>query len=81
MLLEFLAAAVANPGFDVEAASRAYLDTLQGAARANSDAYFEGGYWLILWGALVGVLSDWLLLRFRLSHAFRAFGERASRRR
>jgi STE24 endopeptidase len=81
MLLEFLAAAVANPGFDVEAASRAYLDTLQGAARANSDAYFEGGYWLILWGALVAALSDWLLLRFRLCHAFRAFGERASRRR
>ena len=35
MLLEFLAAGVANPGFDVEAASRAYLDTLQGAARAK----------------------------------------------
>ncbi len=81
MLLELLAAAVANPGFDVGAASRAYLDTLQGAARANSDAYFEGGYWLILWGALVAAASDWLLLRFRLSHAFRAFGERVSRRR
>ena len=32
------------PTFDVEAASRAYLDTLSGAARAKSDAYFEGGY-------------------------------------
>jgi STE24 endopeptidase len=35
-------------GFDVEQATRAYLDTLQGPARAKSDAYFEGGYWLIL---------------------------------
>ena len=48
-----LAAASAAHGFDVDAATRAYLDTLQGAARAKSDAYFEGGYWLPLWGALV----------------------------
>ena len=37
--------------FDVTEATRAYLNTLQGAARAKSNAYFEGGYWLILWGA------------------------------
>ncbi|WP_088311272.1 M48 family metallopeptidase [Novosphingobium sp. B 225] len=66
-------AALALPGlahaqsFDVEAATRAYLDTLQGAARAKSDAYFEGGYWLILWGALVSFLTDALMLRFRIS--------------
>ena len=80
MMLDFLAAA-ANPGFDVETATRAYLDTLQGAARANSDAYFEGGYWLILWGAVVAVLADWLLLRFRLAAGFRNAGERLSKRR
>lgn len=57
--------------FDVEAATRAYLNTLQGAARAKSDAYFEGGYWLTLWGALVSILADGLLLRFRLSAKFR----------
>ncbi len=66
--------------FDVETATRAYLDTLQGAARAKSDAYFEGGYWLILWGALVSVLSDGLLLRFRLSARFRDFAERTFKR-
>ncbi len=33
-----LAAASAAQGFDVDAATRAYLDTLQGAARAKSDA-------------------------------------------
>lgn len=78
---DLLAAAAANPGFDVDTATRAYLDTLQGAARARSDAYFEGGYWLPLWGTIIGVLVDWLLLRFRVTHAVRAFAERRSRRR
>ncbi len=79
--LDLLAAAVANPGFDVETATRAYLDTLQGAARAKSDAYFEGGYWLPLWGTVIGVIIDWLFLRFRVTHAVRAFAERKSERR
>ena len=57
----------ASGAFDVETATRAYLDTLNGAARAKSNAYFEGGYWLIAWGALVAIAADALLLRFRLS--------------
>lgn len=72
--------AVAGTGFDVEAATRAYLDTLQGPARAQSDAYFEGGYWLPLWGTLIGVLADGLLLKFRLSAKFREIGERVFKR-
>ena len=69
MTIELLAAA-ATGGFDVEAATRAYLDTLQGAARERSDAYFEGGYWLLLWGALVSVGSAWAMLRFGWSAAW-----------
>ena len=40
VLIEILAnaGAAAGTGFDVEAATRAYLDTLQGPARAKSDA-------------------------------------------
>jgi hypothetical protein len=34
--------------FDPEAATNAYLAEIPAAARARSDAYFEGGYWLIL---------------------------------
>ena len=80
--LPFLAhAAPASPNFDVNAATRAWLNTLQGPARAKSDAYFTGGYWIALWGTLVGVLVDWLALRFRLSAAFRNLGERLSKRR
>ncbi|NNC73257.1 MAG: M48 family peptidase, partial [Sphingomonadaceae bacterium] len=66
----------ATGGFDPEAATRAYLDTLQGEARDRSDAYFVGGYWLILWGTVVTVLSSWILLRFRWSSKFRALAER-----
>lgn len=79
MAIDVLAAA--SGAFDVEAATRAYLDTLQGPARAQSDAYFEGGYWLILWGTLVGILVDAFILRFRLSAKFRDIGERLSQRR
>jgi STE24 endopeptidase len=63
-------------GFDPEVASQAYLSTLKGAARAKSDAYFEGGYWLLLWGALVGIASDLALLRFGWSAKFRNGAER-----
>ncbi|MGX7925010.1 M48 family metallopeptidase [Tsuneonella sp. HG094] len=80
-VLDILAATVANPGFDVETATRAYLDTLQGPARAQSDAYFEGGYWLTLWSTLIAVLVDGLLLKFRVVAAFRDFGERRFKRR
>lgn len=73
-------AAAQAGGFDVETATRAWLDTLQGPARAKSDTYFEGGYWLIAWGTLVSVLIDGLLLRFGLSARFRNLGERLFKR-
>ena len=68
--------AATNPHFDVETATRAYLDLLQGPARAKSDAYFEGGYWLTLWSALISVAVYLLLLRTGLSARFRDWAER-----
>jgi STE24 endopeptidase len=79
MLIDLMAAAA--PPFDVDAATRAYLGTVQGAARAKSDAYFEGGYWLILWSAVVGIVSHWAMLRFGWSAAWRRWAERATKRR
>ena len=38
----------ATPKFDAGRATAAYLARVSGAARARSDAYFEGGYWLLL---------------------------------
>jgi STE24 endopeptidase len=37
-----------SDSFSAEAAANAYLAQIPAAARARSDAYFEGGYWLIL---------------------------------
>ena len=56
-------AAQAAPAFDPEAATQAYLATLDGAARARSDAYFEGGYWLILVNLAVSLVIAGLLLQ------------------
>jgi STE24 endopeptidase len=82
MTIDILAAAqAAAGGFDVEAATRAYLDTLHGAARERSDNYFEGGYWLLLWGALVGVASSWVMLRFGWSAAWSRWAGRVTKRR
>jgi len=54
---------MANPAFSVEAATQAYLATVSGAARAKSDAYFEGGYWLLLWGFVVTAVIMIFLMR------------------
>lgn len=80
LLLAGPAMAAGGSSFDVEAATRAYLDTLTGTERATSDAYFEGGYWLILWGTLVAMASDLILLRLKLSARFRDLGERLFKR-
>lgn len=69
-----------NPGFDVDAATRAYLDLLEGPARAKSDAYFEGGYWLILWNAVVAILVYGALLASGWSARLRDLAERRIKR-
>ena len=78
MLLMTLANAAA--AFDPEAATNAYLATLNGAARAKSDAYFEGGYWIILWGALVAIASELIQLHFGLARRWRDWAERIAPR-
>ena len=70
-----------EPGFDVEAATRAYLDLLQGPARAKSDAYFEGGYWLPLWSTLISSLVYLALLFTGASQRLRTYAERKTKKR
>jgi STE24 endopeptidase len=65
--------------FSAEAATDAYLAQIPAAARARSDAYFEGGYWLILWDFLLAVVVYWALLRFGWSARLRKFAERLTR--
>jgi STE24 endopeptidase len=73
------AAAQPSDHFNVEAATEAYLAQIPAAAKARSDAYFEGGYWLILWDFLYGVVIALLLLNLRWSARMRDFAERISR--
>jgi len=61
------------PAFDEAAATNKYLARIGGAARARSDAYFEGGYWLqlldllyalgvaaaLLWSGASVRIQDW----------------------
>ncbi|KQT35383.1 peptidase [Sphingomonas sp. Leaf412] len=76
-----LPAVAAAKGFDVDTATRAYLDLLTGPARAKSDAYFEGGYWLILWNAVVAIIVYGALLASGGSARIRDWAERWTSRR
>ncbi|HOX70716.1 MAG TPA: M48 family metallopeptidase [Dokdonella sp.] len=73
-------AARPGPGFDVDRATEAYLNLLSPEQRAQSDAYFQGGYWLQLWGLLYGLVVAWILLRSGLSRKMREVGRRVSQR-
>ncbi|MGD1146766.1 MAG: M48 family metallopeptidase [Thermoanaerobaculaceae bacterium] len=69
-----------HPGaFDAVAATDAYLAKVSPEQRARSDAYFEGGYWLQLWGFLYGFAVAVLLLATRLSARMRDLAVRVTR--
>jgi STE24 endopeptidase len=70
------APAPATAHFDPQAATEAYLARMTPEQRARSDAYFEGGYWLLLWDFLYGLGVAWLLLGSRLSARMRDLAER-----
>jgi len=72
-------AARASDHFDPEAATEAYLATVPPDKKARSDAYFEGGYWLLLWNAVLASLIYVLLLATGWSARMRDLGERLTR--
>src|SRR5437016_5784216 len=55
------------PNADPATATRAWLDTVPADKRAKSDAYFEGGYWLILWDFLMAATISIFLLASGIS--------------
>jgi STE24 endopeptidase len=68
-----------EPAVDVEKATRAYLDRIPPEKKAQSDAYFEGRYWLQLWGFIYGAGIAALLLQGRLSARMRDMAQRCTR--
>jgi STE24 endopeptidase len=68
----------AAKSFDPVAATKAWLNTVPADKRAKSDAYFEGGYWLLLWNFLVGAAIAIFLLASRLSARLRNFAEQTT---
>ena len=71
--------AQASPNFNAEAATNAYMAEIPASAKARSDAYFEGGYWMILWDFVYGVIVALLLLNLRWSAGMRNLAERLTR--
>ncbi len=65
--------AVWGPTFDAGRATDAYIATVPAADREKSDDYFEGGYWIELWSALITVAVCVLLLRLRFAARVRDF--------
>ena len=65
--------------FDPAAATREWLNSIPADQKAKSNAYFEGGYWLILWNFLVNALIALLLLVTRVSARIRDFAGRKRR--
>ena len=68
-----------SPNFSAERATEAYLAEMLSATRARSEAYFEGGYWMILWDFLYGVAVALILLNLRWSAGMRNLAERITR--
>src|SRR6476661_8940664 len=79
ILLSSLTAQTNSREADIKAAVDAYLAKMPPAQRARSNAYFEGGYWLLLVDFIYLMLVMRLLLRLRSSAKMRDFAARITR--
>lgn len=73
-----LQASVEIASFDVEEATQAYLNTLTSEQKEKSDSYFEGGYWLQVWGLLYGIIVAWIFLSKGLSVKIKGIASKVS---
>ena len=64
---------------DPSSATQAWLNSVPQDKREKSDAYFEGGYWLLLWNYLVAGGISIFLLSSRISAGLRDSSERLTR--
>jgi STE24 endopeptidase len=73
-------AAKPSPTFNAERATEAYLAVLSDEQRANSDAYYEGGYWLQLWELVSLFVAVMILLATGLSRRMRELAQRVAKK-
>lgn len=69
------ATATALP-FDPDVATRQWLDTMDQAAVARSNSYFEGGYWIQFVGPLIGFAVAFLILQLGFAKNLRGWLEK-----
>ncbi|HEY5692560.1 MAG TPA: M48 family metallopeptidase [Cyclobacteriaceae bacterium] len=69
---------VITESFDPIKATQGYLDTMTPEQKEKSDSYFEGGYWLSLWGLLYGLVVAWTFLSKGLSKKIHNIASRVS---
>jgi len=81
ILLPLLTAQTNSREAEIKAAVDTYLAKVPPAQRARSNAYFEGGYWLLLLDFIYTIVVMRLLLRTRWSARMRNFAGRITRAR
>ena len=81
LVLGFACTHVSAETFDPLAATETYLKSLAPEARAKSDAYFEGNYYLQVFNLVVGLLISWIFLQFRITVKIRDLAERIFKRK
>lgn len=69
------------PAFDPVAETEKIVAQLPADARAKSDAYFEGGYWITLWDVVVTLGLTALLYRLGIYTRLRTAAERVTKSR
>jgi Zn-dependent protease with chaperone function len=72
------AEAQASSHFDATAATNAYLAQIPSDKTERSNAYFEGGYWMIIWDFLYGAVVAFVLLNFGWSARMRDLSEKVT---
>lgn len=65
--------------FDANLAATEYLNMLTPEQKERSDAYFEGGYWILIWDFLIGAGIAWIFLSLGLSARIKRLALKAKR--
>jgi len=69
-----------SASLDPATATQAWLNSVPQDKREKSDAYFEGGYWLLLWNFLLGLAIAVFLLAGRRAARMRDWAGRVGRK-